>query len=215
MHHKPSPRVWFEQWHEPGEFLHEATAGVLACFCADKIVPHCLSEAYIVGAFAWIWRDARGPCQVRLLHQAGFPDAHFKAEGVCLNLEITMALPRDKKMFEEWRKQRAKAQQGKIVRALTDQQRQASAREAIPRAVKVKAGKHYASPPTLLIYADDGRALLAEETAGLTMPWKNCFAGIYLLCGMDVVQAWPELHVLKGKEPFWPQDAAANCSLPL
>jgi hypothetical protein len=35
----------------------------------------------------------------------------------------------------------------------------------------------------------------------LTMPWKDSFPAIYPLCGMDVVEAWPELHVLKGTEP--------------
>ena len=195
-------RKWFEQWHEPGEFFQAAKESVLAYFCAGKDVPHHLSEAYVAGAFARIWRDNRGPCEIQLLRQGGFPDARFKAEGLCLDLEITMALAKDKKMFQEWRAQRAKAKQGQVVRAQTREQRQASAREAIPRVVAQKAARHYAVRPTLLVYTDDGRALSAVEMKRLTMPWKDKFPAIYFLRVIDVVEAWPMFHVLKGKEPF-------------
>jgi hypothetical protein len=192
-------KKWFEQWREPSEFLQAAKAGVLACFCADKAVPNFLREAYVAGAFGRIWRDARGPCKLRL-HEGEFPDAQFRADGVCLSIEITMALDRKKKMFDEWREIRAKTKQGQIVLARTYEERQASAREAIPRVVKQKANKNYVVPPSLLIYTDDGRALVAQDLKELTRPWKDHFHAIYLLCGMDVVEAWPVLHVLQGKE---------------
>jgi hypothetical protein len=135
--------------------------------------------------------------------QGSFPDAQFGTEDVFLDLEIRMALDQNKKMFDEWRELRVKTKQGQVVPITrTLEERQESAREAIPRAVKRKADKNYAEPPTLLIYTDDGRALTAPELARLTMPWKDRFPAIYLLCGMDVVEAWPELHVLKGKGPF-------------
>jgi hypothetical protein len=145
-----------------------------------------------------------GPCEVRLVpEEEKFPDAQFKAQGVCLDLEITMALEKGKRMFDEWPKLRAKTKQGQVVPTTrTLEMRQESAREAISRAVKDKADKNYTPPPSLLIYTDDGRALTARELARLTMPWKDSFPAIYLLCGMDVVEAWPELHVLKGTEPW-------------
>jgi hypothetical protein len=195
-------RKWFEEWREPSEFFRAADEGVKTFFVADKAPCQYLREAYVAGAFARIWRDDRGPCEVRLLRKGGSPDAQFKAEGLCLNLEITMALAKDKKMFEEWPEQRAKAKQGQVVLAQNCEQRQASAREAIPRVIAKKAAKHYAVPPTLLIYTDDGRALTAPELARLTMPWKDRFLAIYFLLGMDVVEAWPVLRVLRGTEPW-------------
>jgi hypothetical protein len=191
------PLIWFEQWRGPSAFLQEARAGVRACFCAGEDVPHYLSEAYVAGAFAQIWRDARGPGKVRL-HRGVFPDAQFRSEGVCLNLEITMALPKEKKMFKEWRE----SKQGQIILAASGEQRQASAREAIPRVVRRKASKGYAEPPSLLVYSDDARSLTDRELARLTKPWKDKFPAIYILSGMDVVQTWPALRVLRGKEPI-------------
>ncbi len=200
---QPKPRKWFEGWHEPNAFHRAAHNGVIAFYEADKDVPHYLSEAYIAGVFARIWRDDRVQCEVRLVpKEEKFPDAQLRADNACLDLEVTMALKKSKKMFEEWREGRARAKQGEFAPAEAYEQRRASAREAIPRAVGKKAAKHYAEPPTLLVYADDGRALSAEEMARLTEPWKNCFAAIYLLCGMDVVMAWPTLRVLRGTGPF-------------
>jgi len=193
-------RSWFERWHKPSEFFRAAKEGVLACFTADAVVPHFLREAYIVGAFAQIWRDARGPCQVQLVSkEEKFPDARLRLDGMCLDIEITMALAKGKKMFKEWRE----SKQGPYSPALTDKQRKAIAREAIPRVVKRKATKHYAVPPTLLVYTDDGRALTPPELAQLTKPWKDNFRSIYLLCGMDVVETWPKLCILRGQEPFY------------
>jgi hypothetical protein len=47
-----------------------------------------------------------------------------------------------------------------------------------------------------------GASLSCEEMKRLTEPAKDCFAAIYLLCGMDVVRAWPDLGVLRGEEGF-------------
>ena len=200
---EPKPRKWFEEWREPSEFFRAADEGVNTFIVPDKATLQHLRDAYVAGAFARIWRDDQGPCEVRLVPEAEkFPDAQLRAGDACRDLEVTMALRKEKRMFKEWGELRAKAKQGEVVLADTAEQRRASAREAIPRAVGKKAAKHYAEPPTLLVYADDGRALSAEEMARLTEPWKDRFEAIYLLCGMDVVMAWPELRVLRGKEPF-------------
>ncbi len=202
---EPKPRKWFEEWREPGEFFDAADEGVKTFFVADRAPCQYLREAYVAGVFARIWRDDCGPCEVRLVpEREKFPDAQLRIGHTCLNLEITMALRRDKEMFKGWQELRAKTKRGEIVRAETAEQRQASAREAIPRVVGQKAGKQYAgdAPITLLVYTDDGRALSAQEMARLTEPWKDRFAAIYLLCGMDAVMAWPKRRVLRGKEPF-------------
>ncbi|MCH8098090.1 MAG: hypothetical protein IID53_13540 [Proteobacteria bacterium] len=202
---EPKPRKWFEEWREPGRFFRAADEGVKIFFVADKAPPQYLREAYVAGLFARIWRDDGGSCEVRVVpEREKFPDAQLRAGDASLNLEVTMALREGKRMFKEWRDLRAKAKQGEIVLAETSEQRQASAREAIPRVVGQKADKHYAgqAPTTLLVCTDDGRTLSAEEMARLTEPWKDRFEAIYLLCGMDVVMAWPTLCVLRGKEPF-------------
>lgn len=199
------PRNWFEGWREASEFFDAADQGVKSYFIADKTPPQYLREAYVAGLFARIWRDDRGPCKVRLVfEEEKFPDAQLKAESTNLGLEVTMALKKGKRMFKEWRELRVKTQRGDIVLAETRERRQASAREAIPRAVGQKANKHYAggAPTTLVVYSDDGRVLSAEEMARLTEPWKDCFAAIYLLCGMDAVMAWPKRCVLRGTKPF-------------
>lgn len=201
----PKPRKWFEEWRDSGEFFRATDEGIKTYHNDEAAPPQYLREGYVTGLFAQIWRDDSGPCEVRLVPERDkFPDAQLKAGHTCLNLEITMALGKDKQMFKEWRELRAKAKRGEIVLAETAEQRRESAREAIPRVVGQKADKHYAgqAPTTLLVYADDGRALSAEEMARLTKPWKNCFDAIYLLCGMDVVRAWPERRVLRGGQPF-------------
>jgi hypothetical protein len=172
-------------------------------FIPDKTPPQYLREAYVGGAFARIRRDDRGPCEVRLVEEQ-FPDAQLRDKRVRLDLEIAMALTQDKQMFKEWRELRAKFAQGEFVPAETSEQLQASAREAIPRICEQKAAKYYAGSrrTSLLILVGAGPALSAQEMARLTEPWKDRFEAIYLLCGMDAVIAWPELSVLKGKEPF-------------
>jgi hypothetical protein len=114
-----------------------------------------------------------------------------------LNLEITMALRSDRQMFREWRENK-----GKMIVAETSEQREASAREAIPRVLSEKARKHYNPRPTLLVFTDDGRSLPAEELVRLTKPWNDCFPAVYLLCGMDAIMVSPKVRVLRGVEPF-------------
>ena len=196
------PRTWFEEWHEPGEFYHAADLGVRAFFLTDTNPPQYLREAFHVGWFGSIWRDNHGLCEVRLLGEGGFPDAQLRADGVHLDLEVTMALAKDKQMFKEWRELRAKTQRGEIVLAEPPEEYEASAREAIPRVVGQKADKHYAgsASTTLLICANT--ALSAEEMARLTEPWKDRFAAIYLICGIDVVRVWPTRSILTGRWPF-------------
>jgi hypothetical protein len=128
------PRKWFEEWRTPGDFRRAADRGIGTFFVADVTPPHYLRDAYLAGAFACIWRDARGPCEVRLGPKPEeSPDAQLKAGEQCLDVEITMALGRP--MFKEWRELRAKTERGEIVFAKSLEQRQATAREAIPRVV--------------------------------------------------------------------------------
>jgi len=197
---------WFEEWREPRVVFRAAHKGILACYGADTTPPQHLRNAYVAGLFACIWQDACGPCEVQLVPESEqFPDAKLKTGSTVLDLEVTMALGANKKMFKEWREGRAKAKRGEIVYSESTEQRQANAREAIPRVVGEKAGRHYTASPklTLLVYADDGRALSPKEMAELTEPWKDCFRDIYLLCGMDAVRVWPTRCVLSGKEPPW------------
>jgi hypothetical protein len=93
-----------------------------------------------------------------------FPDAQLKAGDATLNLEVTMALRKNRPMYKEWREWRTRIGQGEIISSETDDQRRVSAREAIPRVVGKKANKHYPTlSTTLLVHADDGRALSEEE----------------------------------------------------
>lgn len=141
-----TPRRWFEAWRGPAQFFDAARKDVRSFFLADRTPPQYLREAYVAGLFARIWRDTRGPCKVRLVpEKEKFPDAQLRAEGIDdLHLEVTMALKRGNRLFNEWRELRAKAEQGAVVLAECTEQRQASAREAIPRAIRRKANKHYA-----------------------------------------------------------------------
>jgi hypothetical protein len=198
---KPS-RKCFEEWREPSEFYRAADEALQGFFCAGATPEHDLREAWVVGAFGRIWRDNRGPCKVRLLAKGGSPDAQLRADGIHLDLEVTMALPSKYEVFNEWRELLAKTERGEILCTKTFEQSQADAREAISRMVGKKAGKHYAEPPTLLVSTGDGWALPPEEIGGLTEPWKDRFKAIYLFRGIDVVLVWPELSVLKVKEPF-------------
>lgn len=195
-------RRWFEEWRSPVEFFRAADEGLSRCFVADRVPPQFLREAYPAGLFACIWQDAREPCRVRLVPQnETFPDAQLKAEDVTLDLEVTMALRMGRRMFEEWRDMRRKFDRGEMILSETSKVRRAIAREAIPRVVRKKADKHYAVPPTLLVLSDDGRALSAEEMRQLTEPWKDRFAAIYVLSGLDAVKTWPKMAILRAKTP--------------
>jgi hypothetical protein len=89
----------------------------------------------------------------------------------------------------------------KFPEPVTAEERQESARDAIQRAVKDKAD-HYSRAKDITLLVIPYGSLSAEEMVTLTEPWKNCFHAICLLSFMDVVIAWPELCVLRGKEPF-------------
>jgi hypothetical protein len=192
------PRKWFEKWRDPREFYRTADDGLKTSFCTETIPEHYLREAWVVGGFGWIWRDDRGPCEVHLLAEGSFPDAQLKAEGVNLKLEVTMALPRGYKPFDEWKELRTTTKPKE-----TSGQSPGDVREAIRTAVQKKARKHYAEPPSLLASVGNLGALSPEEMRQVTEPWIDRFDAIYLWCGMDAVVVWPTLCVLRGKEPFW------------
>jgi hypothetical protein len=199
---QPKPREWFEEWREPGEFYRAADEGLQTFFRAGTYPEHDLREAWAVGAFGRIWRDNRGRCKVRLLAKGGSPDAQLGTGGVHLDLEVTMALPKKYEPFNEWRELLDKTERGEFIYAKPFEQSQTDAREAIPRMVRKKAGKSYPGSTTLLVSTGDGWALSLAEIARLTEPWKDRFKAIYLFRGIDVIKAWPELRVLKTKEPF-------------
>jgi hypothetical protein len=68
--------------------------------------------------------------------------------------------------------------------------------------VKKKAELYSQEGKVITLFVITNGSLSAQELVDLTRPWKNCFRAICLLCWMDVVIAWPELRVLRGKEPF-------------
>lgn len=197
-------RNWFESWRGPSEFFRAADRSLEAFFASDKVPPQHLREAYTAGLFACIWFDDRGPCEVRLVPSvAQFPDAQLKASNKTLQLEVTMALEKDRPMFREWRELRAKAEQGEFPSVKSSQERRKIALEAISRVIARKAKKHYAVPPTLLVHSDDGLALSTQEMVALTEPWKDTFNAIYLLCGINAIMVWPTLLVLRATVPPW------------
>ena len=61
------PAEWYESWREPEEFYRAADENLDVFFSAGKTLPKYLRDAYVVGAFARIWEDNRGPCHVRLV----------------------------------------------------------------------------------------------------------------------------------------------------
>ncbi len=105
-------------------------------------------------------------------------------------------------MFKEWRELRAKTERGELVLAESPEEYQASARAAVPRVVGKKADRHYAGAAATTLLVCTTTALLPEELARLTEPWKDRFDAIYFICGIDVVMAWPTLSILRGQWPF-------------
>jgi hypothetical protein len=199
------PAKWFESWREVGEFYRAADEGLETFFGDRKVPSKYLREAYVAGVFARIWRDAQGPCQVRLVpEKEQFPDAQLKTEARILDLESTMADEKDRPMFKIWREILTMYEHGEAPPIGDAETKQKIAREAITRVCRQKVGKHYASQKStsLLIYVNAGPVLSAKEMARLTESWKDSFEAIYLLCGMDAVMVWPEVRVLKGKEPL-------------
>ena len=93
------PKRWFENWHQPAEFYRKAD-DCMGQFESDVIlgatsVQH-LFDAYVAGLFARIWNDHRC-CKVRLAG-GDFPDAQLRDEGGVIDLEITMADRKDRRI---------------------------------------------------------------------------------------------------------------------
>jgi hypothetical protein len=193
--HKIMPRTWFEKWREPGEFYRAADTGLailckeLACDERRKFSPpQYLCDAFHAAWFARVWRDAQGPCKVRLAPEDP-PDAQLKP---------AMALPDGYRPYIEMAEVHRATSPKPIT--TTDEEHRERRRGAIAAAVRKKCGKPYPADTTLVIVAD--ASLSCEEMKRLTEPAKDCFAAIYLLCDMDVVRAWPDLCVLRGEEGF-------------
>lgn len=200
----PKPRRWFEEWREPGEFYQAANSGLGRLSDENSISSpqhQYLRDAYYAGVFARVWRDDQGPCKVRLIpERQQFPDAQlrFQSGHPCLDIEVTIARKSGSRMFEEPRELRKEG----FATVQSIEELEASAREAIPRVVREKAEKHYSGGKRISLLVITNGSLSAEEMACLTECWRDHFEAIYLLCGMDVVRAWPDLHVLRCKEPF-------------
>ena len=199
------PAEWYESWREPEEFYRAADENLDVFFWAGDTLPKYLRDAYVVGGFARIWEDNRGPCHVRLVPEKElFPDGELKTEAGVLHLEATMADEKDRPILKRLHELRDMYQRGEAPPLADVEKKRRIAREAIPRVCRQKAGKHYAGrgPISLVIYVNSGPVLSAEEMARLTEPWKDDFEAIYLYCGTEVVIAWPETRVLKGNEPL-------------
>lgn len=197
-----TPRKWFESWREPGEFC-DATRHSCELTPLTKELPQYLRDVYVAAAFARIW-DNHSRCDVRLVPESErFPDAQLRVGGALLDLKVTMADKKDRRMWEEHKLWATKPAEWKPPLSKSAEAQRAYATEAIPRVCAKKAGKHYARPPHLLIYLNVGSTLLTpEELARLTEPWKGNFESIWLLCGIDAVRVWPTKKVLRGKEPL-------------
>jgi hypothetical protein len=145
-------RDWFECWRNPSAFF---------CTAWQEIKSHIgnsptqyLEEAYIAGLFARIWKY-HANCEVRLLADT-FPDAQLKASGHEFDLEIVTADRCGRRRSEEQREIIESYKRRGVV-AVTDspQTRRRQALDAIPRAVKKKAERHYGTPPHLSGVFDD------------------------------------------------------------
>ena len=98
------PKSWFETWRQPGDFFRK-TDECMGQFEPDVIlgmpgVQH-LFDAYVAGLFARIWNDYQR-CKVRLV-ESEFPDAQLRDAKGTLDLEITLADRKDRKMALEHR----------------------------------------------------------------------------------------------------------------
>jgi hypothetical protein len=201
---EPAPRAWFEEWRQPGEFYDTANVG-LGCLynTSKKFSPlQYLCDACHAGSFARIWQDNQGPSTVRLVAmQQEPPDAQLRFGDICLDIEITMALDKNSRLYLDLQNMRDE----RIPRPITGEELRKIAREAIPTAVRRKAEKYskvsdLAKSLTLLVI--ENGSLSDSEMARLTEPYKNCFEAIYLLSWQGVVMAWPDLRVLRGQTAF-------------
>jgi hypothetical protein len=198
---EPAPREWFEEWRRPDEFYDTADKGVGYLYNTGKKFspPQYLCDAYQAGSFARIWQDNHGPSTVRLVGiQQEPPDAQLRFGHICLEIETTMALDKNSRLYLDLQNLRDK----RIPRPVTGEERRKIAREAIPTAVRKKAEKYSRASDltkgfTLLVIENE--SLSDSEMARLTEPYKNCFEAIYLLSWQGLVMAWPDLRVLRGQ----------------
>lgn len=203
------PKDWFEAWREPREFFRAAD-DCMGQFEADVIlgmtgVQH-LFDAYVAGLFARIWNDHH-LCQVKLVREA-FPDAQLRDASRLLNLEVTMADQKDRRMAEEHRLVREMRERGEATwRPIERDRDRQYALEAIPRVCRQKAKKYLGAEISgrrvladLLIYVNfstiAGPVLTDDEMATLTKPWMNNFISIWLLCGARIYRPWPSRMAL-------------------
>ncbi len=198
------PRSWFEQWREPQDFFLK-TDNCMEQFEPDVIlgmpgVQH-LFDAYVGGFFARIWNDHK-PCKVCLVKDS-FPDAQLRDADCTLDLEITMADKKDRKMAAEHRRLRELREKGELAAEPTDYEKDREyALEAVPRVCEQKVRKYLGSPASdrrvqanLLIYVNfstlAGFVLSDNEMADLTERWRCNFLSIWLLCGARLFRPWP------------------------
>jgi hypothetical protein len=174
-------------------------------FKADKIlgrpgVQH-LFDAYVAGLFARIWNDHH-TCSVRLAADQ-FPDAQLCNANGTLDLEVTMADQKDRRMAVEHRLLREKRERGEVPVQPIDRDRDKMyALEAVPRVCRQKVKKYLGKEcserqvkVSLLIYVNfsniDGCVLSDGEMEDLTTPWKDNFTSIWLLSGARIFRPWP------------------------
>jgi hypothetical protein len=193
-------RDWFECWRDPSVFF---------CTAWQEIKSHIgsspaqyLEEAYIAGLFARIWHY-HANCEVQLLADT-FPDAQLKSSGLPFDLEIVTADSPGRRRSEEQREiVESYKRRGVVVVADSPQARRRLALDAIPRAVKEKARRHYSMAPHLLVYSmivqtpEASYPLFsADEMAELTEPYKANFQSIWVLSGFENVMLWPTRKIL-------------------
>jgi len=200
---------WFECWRDPSNFFLAARHKV-ASIPYSEAIPNYVSEAYVAGLFACVWTQHR-ECTVRLVSkQCRFPDAQLREGNIARDFEIVIADKKNRRMFEEHKKWSDILKTGQIPASESSTERQAQAREAIPRVCDQKVAHYLGSKNSdkqvkaeLLIYLNAGAVLSVDEMVQLTQPYQNKFQSIWLLCGIDAVRTWPKRKVLRAAEnPF-------------
>lgn len=203
------PKEWFETWRQPREFFRAAD-DCMGKFETDEIlgmsgVQH-LFDAYVTGLFARIWND-HNPCSVRLVIDR-FPDAQLCDATDTLDLEVTMADQKDRKMAEEHRLLRQKRECGEpSVLPIERARDREYALEAVPRVCREKVKRYLGAERSagqvsvsLLVYVNfstlAGPVLSDDEMEDLTRPWRDNFRAIWLLCGARIFRPWPSRIIM-------------------
>jgi hypothetical protein len=138
------PKKWLTQWRTPQEFFH-ATEECLGKFESDESLGRTdlqhLRDAYVVGLFARILND-HFRCWVRLVSDE-FPDAQVKCGDRPLDIEVTMADEKNRRMVQEHRQWREQRERGMSTTLPIDPTRDKErAFEAVPRVCRAKAKKY-------------------------------------------------------------------------